>query len=37
MGLRDPLVQFDADPDYTVRMEPADIVGALRAIAGVGG
>lgn len=27
----------EADPDYTVRMEPSDIVSALRAIAEVGG
>jgi peroxiredoxin len=27
----------EADPDYTIRMEPSDIVSALRAIAEVGG
>jgi peroxiredoxin len=27
----------ESDPDYTGRMEPSDIVAAIRAIAGVGG
>ena len=27
----------EADPDYTVRMEPSDVVAAIRAIAGVRG
>jgi peroxiredoxin len=27
----------EADPDYTVRMEPSDVVAAIRAIVGVGG
>ncbi|MBE0607456.1 MAG: redoxin domain-containing protein [Deltaproteobacteria bacterium] len=32
---RDGIVRSgEADPDYTVRMEPADIVAALRKIAG---
>jgi peroxiredoxin len=27
----------EADPDYTVRMEPSDVVAAIRGILGVGG
>jgi len=27
----------EADPDYTVRMEPSEIVAAIRAISGAGG